>query len=468
MKKHLLSLIIIAFSLGFNSCDSKLDLVPKGESTLNNIDDLALLLNQDYSLEVYPFADLGLICNESLGLMLSVPETLSSPNSLNYAYLAYDEGTDRITLCQNDARYSAIYKYINYCNTLLAKIDGLDGEQWLKNELKAKARILRAYFHWLCVNIHAQQYDKSSASELGGIPYVSDIDMTEVKQKLSLKETYERILEDCGDDVIENLPEENTNVIQADRAFGYAVRGKVLMQMKKYADAVPYFQKALDLNGGIEDRSKVKETGEWTLSRTAQENYVWIGAGPNVSPTMEVLSLESCAKFEGGDYLINYLGENGWDLGYGLMFSGVEGTRMYMGFGTCTNPYGISSDHTFYDLAECLIRTGEIRQGLDLADKVRHYRIENPTSFAKLFDLFNFDERGAMALLEPAKWIECLGGYENFFDCKRRNSEEKYKKEITRNLGEYGSYTLSFDSPLWILPFPGNATRHNPTLTQNF
>ena len=72
-----------------------------------------------------------------------------------------------------------------------------------------------------------------------------------------------------------------------------------------------------------------------------------------------------------------------------------------------------------------------------------------------------------MALLRNAKWIECIGTYENFFDTKRWNSEEKYKTTIKRNLKQYGTYTLAPDSPLWILPFPASATRHNPTLTQN-
>ena len=120
------------------------------------------------------------------------------------------------------------------------------------------------------------------------------------------------------------------------------------------------------------------------------------------------------------------------------------------------------------DNAECLIRTGEIRRGLELVDMVRQNRIEDAASYAELYDMSPIDEKGAMDLLMPAKWIECLGGYENFFDMKRRNSEDAYRTSITRNLGEYGTFTLSADSPLWILPFPGNATRHNPTLTQNF
>lgn len=71
-------------------------------------------------------------------------------------------------------------------------------------------------------------------------------------------------------------------------------------------------------------------------------------------------------------------------------------------------------------------------------------------------------------MLQRAKWIECIGTYENFFDCKRWNTEANYKRTITRSLGDYGTFSIKPESPLWVLPFPANATRYNPTLTQNY
>ncbi len=43
-----------------------------------------------------------------------------------------------------------------------------------------------------------------------------------------------------------------------------------------------------------------------------------------------------------------------------------------------------------------------------------------------------------------------------------------YIEDAAHNLGALGTYTLSPQSPLWVQPFPANATRYNPTLTQNF
>lgn len=77
--------------MAFTACDDKLEITPKGQTTLETVDDLALLLNQEYDLMIMPFSDLGLICDESLGSSESVSEMLSQTKTLNYAYLTYDE-----------------------------------------------------------------------------------------------------------------------------------------------------------------------------------------------------------------------------------------------------------------------------------------------------------------------------------------------------------------------------------------
>lgn len=298
-------------------------------------------------------------------------------------------------------------------------------------------------------------------------PYVINTDVTEQKTKLSLEATYRHILDDCTDEIIELLPTDDFgNVLRADRAFGNAVRAKVLMQMKRYSEALPYALEAIRINGKIEDRSELMNTYTWVLPQNTPNNYVYMRGSSRVSPTMETLSCESVQLFEDGDYVVNY--DGGWNSMFGLMFAGIPGCQIYFGWSAQGNEYGINSDRMYYTVAECYIRTGAIRKGLEMVDRIRSYRIEDYEPFADLFDQQSLNEEEAMELMQKAKWIECVGSYENFFDCKRWNSEEKYKRTITRDLGEYGQYTITPDSPLWVFPFPANATRYNTSLTQNY
>ena len=469
MRKTIKKFIYITcIALAFTACDDKLEITPKGQTTLETVDDLALLLNQEYDLMIMPFSDLGLICDESLGGSESVSEMLSQTKTLNYAYLTYDEKVDRATLSQQDARYEALYKYINYMNVILDKADDASGDNRTRATIKAQAQVLRAYFHYLLVNIYAAQYDPATASKKGGVPYVTDIDVSKRKEKLNLQDTYDHILADCSDEVIAQLPKTATDVTHPSQATGNAIRAKVLLQMKKYQEALPYAQAALQLNGQIEDRSTTADNEAWVVAEDSPNNYLIVRATARICPFMETASLETMAKFENGDYVRNY-DSMGWSEMFGQMTAGINGCASCFATTACTTAYGINADRTYYLAAECLIRTGKIREGLALVDKVRNMRVEDCQNFTDLYDEGGMSEKEAMQLLQKAKWIECLGSYENFFDCKRWNSEEGYKQTITRNLGEdLGSYSISPESSLWVLPFPSNAVRYNPTLTQNY
>ena len=446
----------------FTSCDDKLDIIPKGMTTLENVEDLEALLNQEYMLMTPVQQDLGLICNETFGVFGSVPQILSQPNTSEYAWLTGDESIDRAALTTNDARYEAAYKYINYMNVVISKMEDASGDGANKAQYIAEARVIRAYFHWLLVNIHAKQYDDATAEKEGGIAYVDNTNVGEEKTKLSLADTYKRILEDCSDEVISALPLKTENVERADQAFGNAVRAKVLMQMKHYSEALPYAQAAIRINGTIEDRSTITSSMSWSVPNTAPQNILYVGGSMRVSPTFEVLTRETSQLFEDGDYVVNYDLMGGWQ--DAAEDAGIDGTLEYWGWSTYGNLYGITSDRMYYLTAECLIRTGKIQDGLQMVDRIRAKRVENYEPFAQ----GNPSEQEAMAKLQRAKWIECIGSYENFFDCKRWNTEANYKRTITRDLGEYGTYTLKPESPLWVLPFPSNVTRYNPSMTQNY
>jgi tetratricopeptide (TPR) repeat protein len=513
--------IIIAISLivCMASCNDKLDITPKGETTLDNLTDLECLLNNDFSIGK-PMNDLGIICNEDYGASLNVPLTLTQTSTNNYAWLAYDAKVDRANLTSEDTRYSLAYKYINYMNTIIDKVPNADGTEAKKSEILAEAHIMRGYLHWLLVNIYAKQYDESTAATDGGIAYVTDLGITDTKEKQTVAEVYKQILADCSDENINALPNDTSDVVRGDCAWGNAVRAKVLMQMKRYAEALPYAVKALELNGTIEDRSTVLTNNDWILQKQATDNYVFMGS--TMAPFSEELSLESATLFEPGDYVKDYAYINGdksdsgggdddggddesedskaayskikkaaadsdstddgdegtddeggstgsetkkgWNTVYGLMLSGVSGSYMYFGMQANVNEYGITSDRMYYTAAECYIRTGKISEGMDLINKVRKYRID-ADHYAPLTAT---TEQEAMQQLQKAKWIECISTYENFFDCKRWNTEAAYKRTITRTIPDVGTYTLAPDSPLWIFPFPLNATRRNKTLTQNY
>lgn len=452
----------------FTSCDDKLDIVPRGMSTLYTVDDLGAVLNQEWRIFETDF-DYEFV-NGNLFSYYSTPgEVYNKKHTTDYAYIFGDENVDRVALCESDYRYTEIYENIKYCNVVVSKMPDAEGDEYKKARFIAQGRILRAWFHFLAVNFFAAQYDPATAATTGGVAYVDNINAGEVKNKLTVAEVYDRILADCTDDLIACLSTTTTNdPFRFEADFGYAVRARVLFQMKRYDEAAVYARKALEINPTIEDRSTILNSKTWEVGFDSPNNYMFIRANNIVNQselTWKTLTPEFMALYEQGDY-VRYSSQTSDWMPYDEHLVGTPGSMIYNGAGSPRfNIYGIRAEQMYYVLGESLIRTGDIDGGLDQVDKVRRLRI-HPNYF-KPFKGTVSTEKEAMALLRRAKRVECIITFENFFDNKRLNSEPEYAEDVIHNVGEYGTAVIRPNSPLWIYPFPMNATNFNPTLTQN-
>lgn len=465
MKKNIIYSLVACLTLALASCDT--DIVPEGKTVLDKTSDLELLLNEK-EMNDFPYETLGVIVNESYGSNFTpVADQIKNKGTMDAANLSYDETADRAKLASKDSRYSAIYSYIQHMNVLLSKIDAAQGDEAEKPALKAEARINRAWFHFLAVGCYAKQYDAKTKDSLG-IAYVTD-PAVDQKHQETLEENYKHLLDDCSDELIALLPEKQTNVVRLSRAAGYAIRARILFQMKDYKNALTYAEKALSLNSNIEDRSVITTTYKWSLPATSANNFFYISPLNDYysTPSSEQLSVETVALFEDGDYVKNYAYSEGsefWNADYGYMDSGIDGCLESNGYDAYVNAWGLTVERMMYLAAECYIREGQISKGLDLVNQVRQKRID-----AEHYQPFTAStEAEAMEELQRAKFIECIATFENFFDRKRWNSEAAYRKNITRHVPESGDYTITPESQYWVIPFPLKVMQNNPTFKQNY
>lgn len=472
MKSYKFLTVAAAGLLLLNSCD--LEMVPKGQTTLESTEELEYILNTANYTQSKPFYNITIIANESYGddYSSSVAGRIAKKNTLMSAYLGYDESIDRATLTSDDKFYTDTYKLIFGLNVVIGKADGTDGDDAVKARIKAEARIERAYYHFLIAGIYAAQYDAATASQKGGIAYVTDYNNEVEKVQLPLDRVYELMLEDLDDNLIALLPD-RSNVVRLNKYSAYAVKARVLFQMKNYSEALTYALKALAGNSSIEDRLYILDTHRWILKADTPSNFWYISPQSTYSAVnYSQLTLETLAKVEPGDLTFEYAYANGrvaagnevFNARYGQMDSGVAGCRELMSYDVQTNVWGLTVERIMYLAAECYIRSNEIQKGLDLINGVRKFRI-HPDTYK---DFTASNVKDAMALLQQAKFIENLSTYENFFDLKRWNSEPDYRQTITREVPGSGTYSVSPDSPLWIFPFPSSVIQYNSTFKQNF
>lgn len=467
---RIMALALVAGAV-MSSCDDKLDIVPKGKSTLENTADLEQLLNQEYTAGSSVMNDLGLVVNDGYPQFTSIPSMILATNTLQYAYLTYDTSVDRFSLTTSDDRYSNCYKWIYNSNVVIDKAPDSNGDPNLKKIIIAEAKVKRAYFHYLLVNIYAAQYDEATAATTGGVPLVDYLDSEAVKSKNTVAEVYDGILRDTEESVIGDLPDDTGDVCRVGKAFGYAVRAKALFQMKRYADAAQVAAKALKFNNTLEDRSTCVDTGEWDILENAPNNYFYVAAGVPVCMTFTCMSRETADVFSEDYYMRRYAltwsGGPVWTPSDDVEAYdyGFSGGLLYYDFAGYFNTMGVRTEDMYFILAESYIRTDKIDDGLNYLDILAAKRIDGYTPRKGT----GLNESQAMKALQDIKRVECYCTYNNFFDRKRWNTEPAYRATVTRDLGdEYGTFSIEPDSPLWVMPFPQNAVRYNPTLSQNY
>jgi SusD family. len=479
VKKKIYGLLIILVVFTFSACEKYTDITPKGKNLLNRVSDLDQLLNYDYSSSAssaFYFNEQATLINDFYPIYENLPNLITKGvKNRNYMLLTYDESINREELYETANSYEDLYSFIvNVPNIVLLNADEASGDQTLAQQLKAEAYLLRAYAHYLLVNIYAKAYDPETAEEDGGIPYVDDFNLEEINEKITVAEVYDRILDDINAAFsLDALPDQPKNSMRVGKGFAYAIKAWVMMSMRNYEDALSAANSALALNDVLEDHRPwlpigVGDGQGMKISRTvldAPDNYFhasYTAYGNYLMPTTDEIWN---VYYETGNIIKDYT--SAWSTFYGTIFSGIAiptwGCFTYAG-----NTAGFTTTDMYLIKAECLTRANDYSGAMNIINYIRERRIypyealETPGN-----------EAGVMTLFKKTARIEFLGSWKNFVNIKRWNTEGTYAETITRHISIPSreideTYTLTPNSPLWIFPFPRSATQFNSTLTQNY
>ncbi len=473
MKK--LTYILMAGLVFFQTaCNKFTEITPKGSNLLTRVSDLDLLLNFNFGAVTYfKFDDVNTIIDDNYPYAKNIVSIISGPKaSLDYAQVTYDETIDRKTLTTTDTRYDFLYSTIvNIDNSVLAKVDQASGDQVLALRIKAESLVQRAFFHYLLVNLHAKAYDPATAAKDGGVPYVTDIDISKPKNKLSVADDYNNMLADLDAALkLNSLPQVPANNMRVGLGFAYAVRARVLLAKRDYTNALNAADSSLAINSNIEDQRPLLSSGFSSgvvrAPMTPADNLFYAAFG-NGGPAVWTFSLEFPASFlETGSIINNSLPAGVFYPGSNPV-SGIAASKLWFCTTYAANGAGMTTADTWYAKAECLARRA---QGSDLADATaivnsfRQRRI-NPSAYQPLPSATTTAQ--AMSYIMKASRLEGLASYRNFFNVKRWNTEPAYQQIITRSINGT-TYTLNPSSPLYIFPFPQDAVSFNTSLTQNY
>lgn len=473
MKKRIYILFAFISGLFVISCDDYTDITPKGKNLLETVDELEYLLNYNFTTSnAFYLQNLYILDNDMYEPFENQVSIVSGDKDMGYILTTYDESIDRAELTKTDPAYQQLYGIISArLNVLLDLIDKAEGDPNKANQLKAESLVLRAYLHFILVNIYAKAYNPETADTDGGIAYMNKTDYENNPVKNTVAEVYGKMLRDIDEALsLDILPDIPTNYLRVGKGFAYGAKARILISMRDYQGALEAAETALTYNNHLEDHRPFIQTGLAVRDAVTSADNLFCASNSLSLPTFYIASWEIYNNyFQEGNIFKYYtdaysytVGEDNYSEIYGTS-EGVPGTRAFIDYDYQQNASGLTTSDLYFVKAECLIRTNNIQEGMDILNYVSERRI-HPDFYTQLIAV---TEAQAMEHLKRLSRLEFLFTWRNFANLKRWNTEDTYKETITRTINGI-TYSLYPESPLWIFPFPKSVTDYNPNMTQNY
>ena len=395
----------------------------------------------------------------------------------------FNEQAERTIIADNNL-YTNIYAYIMRMNLVIDNIEKAAGDGTLKTLGKAEARVLRAWDHFVAVNLYAKSYTPATAAEDGGVCIMNHYDLEAVPSKSTVAQVYDFIISEL-EDAVPLLEEHPVNIYHPNKAYGYGLLSLVYLFHRDWEKARDAAQQSLALNNALVDYNEIPASGFYSFRKYANENnpevlsYMWMGSGwtleavalyahGQISPELVGLfDTENDLRYskflrQSGNSIVSY-----FDVGSGaaIWTPATDSSR----FTYIT--VGLRTAEVYLILAEAYARLGNLTEAKKYVETLRAHRIKGGNG--TIDTPANQKEMMDQIILERRK--ELLYGFHRFFDLKRFNTEPEYAKTTTRVFpvvnvsAEYPqqTYTLHPDSRLYIIPFPRTARDKNPNLTLN-
>ena len=478
---HLTSFIIchLSFCVTLSSCDSYIDITPKGAVTVDSA-------RQYYELIVNPMR----CYNPAPYFYLTDDAWAKESNILGYESTSFhginftfNEQADRTLLSDNNL-YENMYAYILRMNLIIDNIDHAEGSQELKTLAKAEARTFRAFDHFLAVNTYAKAYNPETATQDGGVCIMDHYDLEATPQKASVAEVYDFIIREL-EEAVPLLQEKPENIYHPNKAYGYGLLAQVYLFHRDWEKAKQAALASLKLNDALVDYNVIKNAGGVALYKNYNRDnnpevlsYMWMGSGWTLEEAAlyyyGLISPELKNLFESNDLRYSlFLRDKGssivnwFDTGSGAAIWTPATTSERFTYMTV----GLRTAEVYLTLAEAYARLGDLNNATDYVNRLRAKRLsDTSTDIAP-----QTSQTDMMNTIITERRKELLFGFHRFFDLKRLNIDPEYRKTITRtfpvvNISEtypQKTYTLQPDSRLYIIPFPRSARDKNPNLTLN-
>ena len=255
------SLLSSALAVVFTACDDKLDEVPDNRTEIDTPEKVRKLLTSGY-----PLATPAVICELSGDNLVDDNVVVNATH--NDAYYDFHEEVyqwkdiKNYSIGSDDTPYQVweqYYQGISVCNHAIEAMREMSANPATDPNLSyswGEAHVLRAYLHFMLVNIFAESYKNETLSAQDrGIPYVTATeDVVHVDYSTSsflhnVKETYDLIEKDLLEGVeLINDSKYEVPAYHFNKNAAYAFATRFYLFKRNYQKCLEYADKALGSN----------------------------------------------------------------------------------------------------------------------------------------------------------------------------------------------------------------------------
>lgn len=480
-------LALIAATFAMQSCDSFLDVRPKGYTIPEKFEDYEKLMNSSYlytTLDVYPSFftdDILLLSRKQTTVSWFEYEGKSDEQRNLYSF----QHGQIYTPGNNDGiwegSYSNIFTYNAVINNVMSAPDASDTE---KKRLRAEALIGRAFEYMNLVNVYAKHYDAATAATDYGVPLVLSEKIGVAYKRNTVAEVYEQISKDLNT-ATPDLSDKVAHSFRPNQSIGYAFLSRMYLYMGKYSEALTNANEALKLSNTLVDY-KLYTTQHSTFGRIIladnkdvefpDEHYNPENIYTRMLGGTSYLFKSVAASKELIDAFKENLTPDGKDMRFELFFLTDEANfkmdanaapEKFVGYTTFA-PYlqlnaGFTTPEIYLIAAECEARVGSIDKALGHLNTLRDSRIKGNVHYVNQPAMTK--QQALKLVIDERRREFAFSGIYRLVDLKRMNRETGFAKTITHS-AEGQTWELPANDPRYIMPVPLNVLDYNSDMPQ--
>lgn len=340
------------------------------------------------------------------------------------------------------------YEQVFYANVVLEKLHAMPSstqntKNW--NELKGAACFIRAFAFHNLAQVFCPAYDQniSPVENSLGIPLRLASDITKRYERATVQDTYNQIRTDLqiATELLPNeVPTNHRN--RPSKPAAYALLARVKMDMRQYDSALYFANQSLNLYNILLNYNGA--TFDLKNPELLYQSYLL--SSTNVLRAFVTPCIVDSTLYR--SYAANDLRRTAYYLG------NPQAPNLKIGYSAIVFMFsGLATDELYCIKAECLARTGNFNEGINVINQLLEKRWIN----GSFIPLTATDSTDAMTKILAERRKELAFRGLRWSDIRRFNKENA-NITLTRTLNSV-NYSLAPDDSKYILPIPPDVIR---------